>query len=45
MELSSKTVYGPVLNTTHLRVRKITPSWNVAVNLLPSSFSATTISR
>ena len=37
MELSAKTVYGPVLNTTQLsaqvRMCKITAAWNIAVNL------------
>jgi len=46
MELSAKTMYGPVLKTTQLSVHaQITSALNVAVNLLPSSFSATTISR
>jgi len=49
MELSTKTVYRPVPKITQqhssLRMRKITSALNVAVNLLPPSFSATTISR
>jgi len=36
LHVSGKTVYGPVLKTTQpLRMRKITPARNVAVNLLP----------
>jgi len=46
MELSAKTMYGPVLKITQLSAHaKITSALNVAVNLLPPSFSATTISR
>ena len=46
MELSSKTVYGPVLKSMYssLRMRKIASALNAAVNHLPPSFSATTIS-
>jgi len=47
MELSGKKMYGRVLKRprSSLRMRKITPGRNVAVNLLPWSFSATTISH
>jgi len=45
MELSAKTVYGPLLKSTVLCMRKITLAFNVTVNILPPSFSATTISR
>ena len=46
MELSAKTVYGhgPVLKITQLSAHaQTTSALNVAVNLLPPSFSATTI--
>jgi len=51
IELFAKIVYGPALKNTRsvtyssLRMRKITSALNAAVNLLPPSFSATTISR
>ena len=46
MELSAKTVYAAVLRPhSTLCMRKITSAFNNAINLLPSSFSANTISR
>jgi len=45
MELSTERVYGPVLKTTQLSAHAQNHgSLYVAVNLLPPSFSATTIS-
>jgi len=45
MELSVKSVYGPVLKITQLsaHAQNHAIARNVAVNLLPWSFSATTI--